>query len=174
MLLSFSKYKISFITMFLTVMNTTLCLGFDNDADLTQNQSASAAIQWGQMTVRVMKETPNGSPTYGSRAVGYMGLTMYETVVNGSSKNKSLEGQLNGLVNLPKIEKSKKYNWVLSLNAGQSYMLKQLYEHTSAVNKASIDSLENLIFQSQVSTTPQEVRERSVKYGQEIAKAIFE
>ncbi|GGD81512.1 hypothetical protein GCM10011514_52000 [Emticicia aquatilis] len=174
MLLDFLKYKVSLITVVVMVVNTTLCLGFDNDADLAQNQSASAAIQWGQMTVRIMKQTPNGSPTYGSRAVGYMGLTMYETVVNGSPKNKSLDGQLSGLANLPKVEKSKKYNWILSLNAGQSYMLKQLYEHTSAANKASIDSLENLIYQSQVSTTSQEVRERSVKYGQEIAQAIVE
>lgn len=174
MLLGFSKYKVSLITIYIMVVNTALCLGFDNDTDLVQNQSASVAIQWGQMTVRIMKETANGSPTYGSRAVGYMGLTMYETVVSGSPKNKSLEGQLNGLANLPKIEKSKKYNWILSLNAGQSYMLKQLYEHTSAANKASIDSLERLIYQSQLSTTSQEVIERSVKYGQEIAHAIFE
>lgn len=171
MLLSFSKYKASIITVIIMV-NTTLCLGTVSDTDLTL--SASVAIQWGHMTVRIMKDTPNGSPTYGSRAVGYMGLTMYESVVNGSPKNKSLDGQLSGLTNLPKVEKSKKYNWVLSLNAGQAYMLKQLYEHTSAVNKASIDSLENQIYQSQLSITSQEVRERSVKYGQEIAQAIFE
>lgn len=174
MLLSITKYKVSLITVVAMVINTGLCLGFDKDTDLAQNQSASVATQWGQMTVRIMKETPNGSPTYGSRAVGYMGLTMYETVVNGSPKHKSLEGQLNGLANLPKIEKSKKYNWVLSLNAGQSYMLKQLYEHTSAANKTSIDSLEKVIYQSQIATTTEEVRERSVKFGQEIAQAIVE
>lgn len=174
MFLNLSKNKGSFIALVMILAKVTLCFGLITDSDLTQKHDASVAIQWGQMTVRIMKATPNGSPTYGSRAVGYMGLTMYETVVNGSPKNKSLEGQLNGLAYIPKIEKSKKYNWILSLNAGQSYMLKLLYEHTSAANKASIDSLENLIYQSQVSTTSQEVRERSVKYGQAIARVIFE
>lgn len=174
MLFAFMKYKEKFIITVFVVINAALCYGHENGTDIGSNQDANAAIKWGQMTVRIMKSTPNGSPTYGSRAVGYMGLTMYEAIVSGSTKNKSLEGQLNGLANLPKIEKSKKYNWILSLNASQSYMLKQLYEHTNAANKASIDSLENTIYQSQVSTTPQEIRDRSVKYGQAVAQAIFE
>lgn len=169
---NFSKYLVTIVVISLMMSNTSFAKDFDNES--VKEENAKAAIEWGQMTVRIMKGTPNGSPTYGSRAVGYMGLTMYEAIVSGSTKNKSLEGQLNGLANLPKIEKSKKYNWVLSLNAGQSYMLKQLYEHTNAANKASIDSLENAIYQSQVSTTPQEIRDRSVKYGQAVAQAIFE
>lgn len=174
MLFGLNKYKEKFIVTVFVMMNTDLCYGIGNDIDKNSIQDANAAIKWGQMTVRIMKSTPNGSPTYGSRAVGYMGLTMYEAIVSGSPKNKTLEGQLNGLANLPRVEKSQKYNWVLSLNAGQSFMLKRLYEHTSAANKASIDSLENVIYQSQVSTTSQEIRDRSVKYGQAIAQAIYE
>ncbi|CAH0997835.1 hypothetical protein EMA8858_03969 [Emticicia aquatica] len=167
-----------FIAIVLMAVSSLLCYGFEGKSDakvVAENHiSAEVAVKWGQMTVRIMKATPNGSPTYGSRAVGYMGLVMYESVVEGALKCKSMEGQLAGLMNLPKTDKTKKYNWILSLNAGQAYMLKRLYEQTDKVNIASIDSLENAINQSQVATTSLEVKEHSVQYGRAIAEAIFE
>lgn len=133
--------------------------------------TAGVPVKWGKMTLKILKGTRGGSPTYGSRSLGYMGLTMYESVVHGSTSYKSLAGQLNGLTNLPQPDATLKYNWALSLNAGQAYLLKQLYEQTSTANKASIDSLENAIYKSEAN---KEVAERSARYGQEIAKAIFE
>lgn len=140
--------------------------------DATNN--ASVATKWGDMTVKIMKATPGNTPTYGSRAVGYMGVTMYESVVWGSPRHKSLAGQVASMVALPKPNNLQKYNWVLALNAGQSYMLKQVYAQTSVVNKSSIDSLENSIYQTEIKTTNQEIAERSVIFGRDIAKAIFE
>lgn len=133
--------------------------------------NAEVPVKWGNMTLKILKGTKGGSPTYGSRSLGYMGLTMYECVVKGNAAYKSMAGQLNGLSALPQPDKKLKYNWALSLNAGQAYLLKQLYEQTTAENKASIDSLENAIYQSEAN---KEIAERSAKYGQEIAKAIFE
>lgn len=162
----------------LVVTNSTLVYAgkkLANDNPDTGNiLSATVATKWGEMTVRTMKNTLGNTPTYGSRAVGYMGLTMYESIVWGSSKNKSMAGQLAGLVALPKPKASQKYNWVLSLNAAQAYMLKQMYEQTDVANKASIDSLENVIYQSEKVSTSQEIAERSVQFGIEVAKAIFE
>lgn len=133
--------------------------------------SAEVPVKWSNMTLRILKDTKGGSPTYGSRSLGYLGLTMYESAVHGTTTYKSLAGQLNGLKDLPQPEKDQKYNWAISLNASQAYLLKQLYEHTPDANKASIDSLENAIFKSEPN---KEIAERSAKYGQEIAKAIFE
>lgn len=179
MILNFTLQKtICTITTILIVANSVIVdgsVGFTHENPrIGSILGAKVATKWGDMTVKTMKLTPGGTPTYGSRAVGYLGLTMYESIVWGASKKKSMAGQLSGLVNMPVPNKSYKYNWVLSLNAGQSYLLKQLYTQTSAVNKASIDSLENVIYQSEISSTSQEIAERSVKFGQEIAKAIYE
>jgi hypothetical protein len=133
--------------------------------------TAEVPVKWGKMTLKILKGTSGGSPTYGSRSLGYMGLTMYESVVHGSKSYKSVSGQLNGLTNLPQPDANLNYNWTLSLNAGQAYLLKQLYEQTSVANKASIDSLEDAIYKSEVN---KEVAKRSARYGREIAKAIFE
>ncbi|MFT6512474.1 MAG: hypothetical protein ACJAX1_001044, partial [Neolewinella sp.] len=36
---------------------------------------------WADMTLKLSKETPGNSPTYASRCLGYIGLTMYECMV---------------------------------------------------------------------------------------------
>ncbi|AFK03768.1 phosphoesterase PA-phosphatase related protein [Emticicia oligotrophica DSM 17448] len=139
----------------------------------TDTTTASAAIRWGKMSLFIAEKTPGNSPTYASRGFGYIGLTMYESIVGGFKAYNSLAGQLNGLVTLPKIDSTQRYNWVLSLNAGQSWIHKNIYEQTSEANKRTIDSLEAKIL-SEYKAENQAVIERSVKYGQEVAKAIFE
>ncbi|MCU0327344.1 MAG: vanadium-dependent haloperoxidase [Spirosomaceae bacterium] len=81
-----------------------------------------------------------------------MGLTMYESAVHGFAEYQSLVGQLNGLTSLPKPEVGKDYHWILSMNAGQAAMLRNLFPNT---------------------TDPEMVK-RSVEYGRNVAKAIFE
>ena len=74
-------------------------------------QSYEITYLWAEMTLFITKNTPANSPTYSSRCLGYIGLTMYESIVNGYPTHQSLAGQLNGLPNLPKPEKHKKYDW---------------------------------------------------------------
>ncbi len=136
--------------------------------------TADVPVRWVAMTLKIAEKTPGNSPTYASRSFGYLGLTMYETVVNGYPEYQSLAGQLSDLKTLPKPTVGLKYNYVLSLNAGEAYMLKNIYEQTSSVNKASIDSLEKVVLTEISKTEDAEVVTRSVAYGQDVAKAIFE
>jgi PAP2 superfamily len=136
--------------------------------------TADVPVRWVAMTLKIAEKTPGNSPTYASRGFGYLGLTMYETVVNGYPEYKSLAGQLSDLSTLPKPTVDLKYNYVLSLNAGQAYMLKSIYEQTSDINKASIDSLEKVIVTEISKTESADVATRSIKYGQDVAKAIFD
>ncbi|WP_337044223.1 vanadium-dependent haloperoxidase [Emticicia sp. 17c] len=175
--------KNKFLSPFIRQVTLAICMVvsgiavYANDRNETSREkpekgmSADVPVKWSRMTLKILKETPGGSPTYGSRSLGYMGLTMYESVVHGKATYKSLSGQLNGLKQLPQPEPKQKYNWALALNAGQAYMLKHLYEQTSSNNIASIDSLENAIYKTE---SNKEIAERSASYGQEIARAIFE
>jgi hypothetical protein len=133
------------------------------------------ATSWADMTLFVTKNTPANSPTYSSRCLGYIGLTMYESVVNSSSNYQSLEGQLNGLDSLPKPEKGKIYDWKIVANAGQATILKNIYNQTSDVNKAKIDSLEVYILTRITENSKDSVIiKRSVSYGKAVALRIFE
>jgi PAP2 superfamily len=136
--------------------------------------TADVPVRWVAMTLKVAEKTAGNTPTYASRGFGYLGLAMYETVVNGYPEYKSLAGQLSDLATLPKPTANSKYNYVLCLNAGQAYMLKNIYEQTTDANKASIDSLEKVIVAEISKTEAADVVTRSVAYGQEVAKAIFD
>ena len=130
--------------------------------------------QWANLTLYITRYTPSNSPTYASRAFGYIGLTMYESIVAGFPEYNSMKGQLNGLDSLPMVENNKNYNWAIALNAGQSEILKKIYQQTSDENKAKIDSLENHIYEQLRFNVDDEIANRSASYGKKIADAIFE
>jgi hypothetical protein len=133
------------------------------------------AIAWAEMTLFIAKNTPANSPTFASRGFGYMGVAMYESIVCGFPMYKSLAGQLNGLADLPKPEQSETYDWVLSLNAGQSYLLKKIYIQTSDANKLKIDSLEDAVLQQfSAALADDKIAKRSIGYGRNVAEAIFQ
>lgn len=133
------------------------------------------AVKWAEMTLFITKNTPSNTPTYASRCLGYIGLTMYESVVHSTPQYNSLAGQLDSLNSLPIPEKDRVYDWHLSLNAAQATILKNLYNQTSDANKHTIDSLETEIYQYySKKNTDISINERSVAYGRSVANAIFE
>ena len=144
-----------------------------NDTPTPVVLPAEPAVLWGQMTLKTMTKLTANTPTYGSRALGFMGLTMYESVVNGSEKHRSLAGQLSDLSTLPKPEPGQTYNWILAMNAGQATMLRNLYDYADKFRQYSIDSLEYQI-QAQYSTGQSpDVVDQSVQYGRAVANALF-
>ena len=132
------------------------------------------AMEWANMTLFITRYTPSNSPTFASRAFGYIGLTMYESIVPGFEESNSMNGQLKDLESLPKIDPSKDYNWALSLNAGQSEILKKIYVQTSDENIQKIDSLEQVVFNQFQQGIDNETVLRSVAFGKSVANAIFE
>ncbi len=133
------------------------------------------ATKWAEMTLFITKNTPGNSPTYSSRCLGYIGLTMYESIVHGYSPYQSLEGQIDGLDSLPMPKKDAQYDWKLSLNAAQALILKSIYNQTSDQNKLKIDSLETAIYQSYTTNMADKALiDRSIAYGKAVAITIFE
>jgi len=141
----------------------------------TLPQDFEIATAWADMANSITKTTPANSPTFASRCFGYIGLTMYESVVNSSGEHQSVSAALNGLGNLPLPENGMEYNWQLALNAGQAEILRNIYLQTGDKNKRKIDSLENhfeTLFKKK--HTDNSVSARSILYGKKIALAIFE
>jgi hypothetical protein len=144
----------------------------DKSEPISENE---VAVSWAKMTLYLTQYTPANSPTYASRAIGYIGLTMYESVVPGYPDYQSVQPQLNGLPELPKPEDGLEYNWAASFNAGQAEILKGIYMQTSDANKLKIDSLEALIEKKLTDHTEDKaIIERSKAFGQKIAAAIYE
>lgn len=141
----------------------------------TESLSADVAYKWADQALKLIRKTPGFTPPVAARALGYAGLTMYETVVPGSTINRTLLGQLNDLKSLPRTLSGQNYDWAIAANAGQAYILKNLFANTAAANKVTIDSLEtalNLAYKTP--DLSNETFDRSVKFGQDVAAAIFE
>src|SRR5688572_32658619 len=62
-----------------------------------KTEKADVAVKWADMTLYTARFSAFNTPTYCSRALGYMGLTMYQSIVYGDSTYRSMSGQLNGL-----------------------------------------------------------------------------
>ena len=142
--------------------------------ELPNTYTADVAVKWAEMTNYVAIHTISNTPTYTSRALGYIGLTMYESVQAGSGKHLSMAGQLNDLKILPLVEPGKRYNWVICLNVSQAYIVKKLYPHASDFVKLKIDSLANEILLEQSKLEKIEDVNRSVKFGEAIANVIYD
>lgn len=132
------------------------------------------ASAWADITIYITKNTPSNSPTFASRALGYIGLTMYESIVPGYPEYVSLSGQLNGLDSLPIPDKNLEYDWILSFNAAQAAILKNIYIQTSDANKHRVDSLEEIIFNQFSDGLQQRVAIQSAEFGRQVALVIFE
>lgn len=140
--------------------------------------SADIASTWAEMQLKLTKTTAGYTPPVAARAYALGGLTMYEAVVGGLTNNQSLAGQLKELTTLPKVETGKDYNWAISANAAEANMMRALYAEVSrpqaVTNKRIIDSVEVVLKNANKIGVTQDIVDRSEKYGQSIADAIFE
>ncbi len=140
--------------------------------------SAEIASTWAVMQLKLTKGTSGYTPPVAARAYAYGELTLYEAVVGGLPDNQSLAGQLSTLGTLPKIETSKDYNWALSANAAEATILRALYAEVSRPqannNKRIIDSVEVVLKNLYKVGVNVDIIDRSEKYGQSVAEAIFE
>lgn len=134
--------------------------------------SAEIATNWANMTLYILKNTPKSTPTYNSRALGYMGLTMYESVVNSDKSRKSVASKIG--INLIQPKTAQQYNWKIVFNTAQSNMLKSLFPHTNLLNISKIDSLEQYYFLAESKSTNVNIANVSVLYGKKISESIFE
>lgn len=180
MLMKKTKIYLSLICLLVVVLIEKGCQHSGSGIPLKEHKIPKLAehevpVLWADMSLFITKNTPANSPTFASRAFGYFGLTMYESIVNGFKNKRSMAGQLNQLLPLPLPDEGKKYNWTLSLNAAQAFIIKNTYPQTSDENKLKIDSLEQKIEEIFLrEESDKEVVKRSIKYGRSVAAVIFE
>ena len=119
----------------------------ENNADLQNAQliklKADVPAQWYALAVKLSRTTPNQSPgPIISRAFGYMGVALYESVVPGIPGDKSIQSQLNEMPALPQVVCGEKYFYPSCANAALASMVHHMFGNTSAAQNFTIDSLE--------------------------------
>ncbi len=144
----------------------------------TAAYSANVATEWFALALQLAQQTPGFSPPVTARALGYIGLTLYESVVSGMPQYKSLGGQLNELSSLPLAQPDEPLHWPTVANASLATMTRMMFSNASAENKARIDLLERSLplklsqdFDPISVTT--EMTNRSETFGKLMAMAIM-
>ncbi len=118
----------------------------------TSAYSAGLVNDWFSLALQLVQQTPGFSPPVAARAFGYLGLTLYESVVPGMPDHISLAGQLNELSSLPWAQPDEPLHWPTVANAALATMTRMMLSNASTENKARIDLLE---------------RNMALKYGQD-------
>ena len=140
----------------------------------TSKFDGEVPLKWYALAVNLSRTTPNQSPgPINSRAFGYMGLALYESVMPGIPGDKSIQNQLNGMPALPQVVHGEKYFYPSCANAALANMVHHMFGNTSPAQNFTIDSLETSFNTSFASTIPKNVLDRSLTFGRDISNAIY-
>jgi hypothetical protein len=140
--------------------------------------SAEVSTEWFSLALLLTQQTPGMSPPVAARALAYLGLALYESVLPGMPGARSLAGQLNELQSLPWAQPDEPLHWPTVAHTALASMTRMMFPHASAENKARIDLLERSLplklardFDPQV--VGAEVRTRSETFGKLTAMALM-
>ncbi len=147
-------------------------------ADLDQSKKSAdqfpsdVASTWFEELYNIVKAEKT-TPTPASRIYGITAVALYESIVAGREKHRSLADQLNGLTSLPQPKKNQKYHWPTVANAVLANTIRGLYPTISQASREAIINLEHSFASQQQAVVPGSVYERSVAHGQAVARAIL-
>ena len=133
---------------------------------------AEVATAWADLSLTLVQSTPGFTPPVASRAFAYWGISLYESVVDGSRRHRTLAGLLPGLDRPPRARDGEMC-WPVAANAAQAAILRLLFPTTSEANRTAIDVLESALGTGWRHRVPQRVYDRSVSHGRAVAENVF-
>jgi PAP2 superfamily len=145
-----------------------------NDASskiLKQGSPSEVASSWFELLYDVVKQERTPPPP-ASRIYGITAVALYESIVPGTDENRSLAGQLNGLVALPPPIK-KNLHWPTVANTALANTIRGLFPNLSAVSFNNIKNLELDFANRFQDEVPRPHYDRSVAHGRAVATAIL-
>ena len=173
-----SHLKNRLLVMLLIVTTFGACIKKDVPSPAlpeTQTFSSDVAKKWLTVQTSMLYRT-SGNP-FGlnpARYMAYSGVALYESVVPGMPAYQSLYGQLTNMPVMPTIVPGVTYHWPASAHAALTIMIRKFFSTTAAYDDLAITNLENELNTLYRSEAGNEVFERSVAFGKEVANRIFE
>ena len=139
---------------------------------------APLAVDWFQLDLQLVQQTPGFSPPVAARALAYLSLALYESVMPGMPERRSLAGQLNELDSLPWAQPDEVLHWPTVANAAMAAMTRMMFPTASAENKQRVDLLERSLPLKypqafDPTTVTPEITSRSQSFGQLMAMALM-
>lgn len=169
------KYLFFFFSFTFLLLQTS-CQDNDDTVYVSQeNLDNKLAVDWFTLQNQLVKTTPNCPPPVAARTFGYAGITLYQSLHKGMN-GLNLQTKIQGLNGIP-TGNGTNYIWSIVANSAMAEIELQLFENTSTDNKTLITSLETNLLAYYVAAntvTDQELINKSVALGKQIATAIYE
>jgi hypothetical protein len=136
--------------------------------------NSDVVVAWFKLFTQIT-QTEKLTPPVASRAFGYEGVALYESVVGGWGTHQSLVGQLNGLTTVPQPISVASYHWPTVANAALATLARQIYDNdASQASLELIDQLETSFNDQYAPVAGTSIFNRSVEYGKSVGDAIYE
>jgi hypothetical protein len=132
---------------------------------------ATVATAWFELAGTLVRTTPGFTPPVASRAFAYAGVALYEALVPGSRRYRSLEGELAGLRLRHRPDRT--LEWPTVANSTLAAMMRLLFPTTGEANKAAIDSLEASFAGRSPGRPNGSADTRSVARARSVAQSVF-
>lgn len=134
---------------------------------------ATVATAWSDLLLELVRSSPGFTPPVAARAMGYLGVTLWEAVAPGIAGAQSLHGQLNDMPQMPAAVAGAEYSWQLVTNSAAAGMLRRLFADAGPGPRAAIDGLEASMRTRLSAGLPFDVVRRSTTYGRLVAATLF-
>ena len=142
---------------------------------LVRDFSADVPVAYYNLSLQFTKRTAGFTPPVQARAYGYMGIALYEALVDGMPDHRSMVRQLNGVGPLPDAE-GLPYSWPLVANAALAEVMRGLWgdqTNFAAANIADLNALEAQLASEYSANVPPGLAKLSSDFGHEMGAAVF-
>ncbi len=136
-----------------------------------EDLDAAVPTAWFDLALTLTRTTPGFTPPVAARAFGYAGVTLYEAVVPGSRRYRSIADELPGLRGLPRDHRGDR--WPVVANAALAGIMRSLYANTTAANLAAIDAVEASFVERARRRSSRSEITASARRGADVARAVF-
>jgi hypothetical protein len=135
--------------------------------------SSEVVNDWGEVILILSRDSPGFSPPVVARAMGYIGIGLYESVLPGMPEYNTLQGQVNAFSvgTIPKVTVGEQYNWALVANSAMARIVENVFPNASAQNKAAVAQLE-ADWIAKYATEDLAIKERSIAHGSMVGQAM--
>lgn len=136
-------------------------------------QDVGMLVDWYDLQLVLMQETPGFSPPVVGRALAYAGVSAWEALAPSLADGSSLAGRLAGLSELP-APPSESWHGPTAVNHALAETIRGLYPNAFAVHLAAIAELERAVAEGYGEHASAAESERSRAFGHAIAAAVLE
>ncbi len=137
--------------------------------DFVNTAKPELVKEWTSLALDLIPRCNGFNDLIASRAMYYLSITMYESLLPGLEGYNTLQMKISGLnTTLPQPVASKKYNWMIVSNQALSLVCSELFKASGSNNLAKITDLRDKNILSNSSNIEEQVIKDSKELGNEI------